>query len=358
MNSSASPSLFSLCLGRLNHLLYKAGKLFIRAEVKGGWEVLPRRILFFFFFFPRARLRSAKNKQVRAFVQRCNLHINYPAELISTSAYPRYLSTHTCCTLSSHWSKKKKQRIDRNTGRQNPGVGGGKSLRSKFPFLLTVYGDYRVCCSHSRHANGATQLCKPYTHMTEISMFVLNKSYFCICVCIVRWMISLNLRYTVCTRQTALGNVIIVWQMANYMRTTMHQRLWEPLILLLLVEEVLINTWNIIINWPKTIIYLDFIPSPSWLLLNIIIRVFLYTYHAADLYCYINTACRQSGNLSQLSNNCTSLKGTSCMCLKWTVGDDLSGRNGVHSYKTNHLNGRIKGCTCKHGGGCCFEPSC
>lgn len=98
MNSSATSSLFSLCLGRLNHLLYKPGKLFIRAEVKGRWEVLQERA----FFSPLLLLRSAKNKQVGAFVQRCNLHINYPAELISTSAYPRYLSTHTCSTLSSH----------------------------------------------------------------------------------------------------------------------------------------------------------------------------------------------------------------------------------------------------------------
>lgn len=36
MNSSATRSLFSLRLGRLNRLLYKPGKLFIRAEVKGG----------------------------------------------------------------------------------------------------------------------------------------------------------------------------------------------------------------------------------------------------------------------------------------------------------------------------------
>lgn len=84
-----NPSLFSLRLGRRNHLLYKPGKLFIRAEVKGEAQEEEEE-----------EGRSAKNKQVRAFVQRCNLHINYPAELISTSAYPRYL--HTCSTLSSH----------------------------------------------------------------------------------------------------------------------------------------------------------------------------------------------------------------------------------------------------------------
>lgn len=34
--------------------------------------------------------------------------------------------------------KKKKERIDRNTGRQNPGVGGvgGEALDQKFPFYL------------------------------------------------------------------------------------------------------------------------------------------------------------------------------------------------------------------------------
>lgn len=150
MNSGATPPLFSLCLGRLNHLLYKPGKLFIRAEVKGdgggvgGW-LGGDFLSFFSCLFLARRPRSAKNKQVGAFVQQCNLHINYPAELISTSAYPRYLSTHTCLPLSSHWSKKKKkQGIDRNTGRQNPRVGGGKSLRSKFPFYLQYTTSVRV----------------------------------------------------------------------------------------------------------------------------------------------------------------------------------------------------------------------
>lgn len=101
MNSGATRSLFSLSLGRLNHLLYKPGKLFISGEVKVGGGRCRGRGGFFFPFLVR-RLRSAKNKQVGAFVQRCNLHINYPAELISTSAYPRYLSAHTCSTLSSH----------------------------------------------------------------------------------------------------------------------------------------------------------------------------------------------------------------------------------------------------------------
>lgn len=103
MNSGATRSLFSLSLGRLNHLLYKPGKLFISGEVKvGGGRCCGRGAFFFFSLFLARRLRSAKNKQVGAFVQRCNLHINYPAELISTSAYPRYLSAHTCSTLSSH----------------------------------------------------------------------------------------------------------------------------------------------------------------------------------------------------------------------------------------------------------------
>lgn len=67
---------------------------------KGGKGGAAEKVGFFFsLFFPG---RSVKNKQVGAFVQRCNLHINYPAELISTSVYPRYLSAHTCSSLSSH----------------------------------------------------------------------------------------------------------------------------------------------------------------------------------------------------------------------------------------------------------------
>lgn len=163
MNSSATRSLFSLCLGRLNHLLYKPGKLFIRAEVKGGWEVLPRRI-FFFLLPPLAKgLRSAKNKQVRAFVQRCNLHINYPAELISTSAYPRYLSTHTCSTLSSHWSKKGED-WQKHGEAEPKGRWGGEALDQNFLFTYSIWRPRSVwmcvcvpvCCSHSRHANGVT----------------------------------------------------------------------------------------------------------------------------------------------------------------------------------------------------------
>lgn len=37
--------------------------------------------------------------------------------------------------------KKRKERTDRNTERQNPGVGTGGSLRSKISFLLTGNGD-------------------------------------------------------------------------------------------------------------------------------------------------------------------------------------------------------------------------
>lgn len=53
MNSSATRSLFSPCLGRLNHLLYKPGKLFIRAEVKGGggWGGAAAEEDWGFFFF-------------------------------------------------------------------------------------------------------------------------------------------------------------------------------------------------------------------------------------------------------------------------------------------------------------------
>lgn len=93
-----------------------------------------------FFFSPLLlvqRLRSAKNKQVRAFVQRCNLHINYPAELISTSAYPRYLSTHTCSTLSSHWSKKG---VDwQKHGEAEPkGRWGKEALDQNFLFTYSI----------------------------------------------------------------------------------------------------------------------------------------------------------------------------------------------------------------------------
>lgn len=132
---AATPSLFYPRVGSLNRLLYKPGKLFIRAELKRGREVRWRS----FFFSSRWRwlLRSAKNKQVGAFVQRSNLHINYPGELISTSAYPRYLRSLARSARARRFQGLiKNRRADREKQAE---PRGRARLRSKFPFLHALY---------------------------------------------------------------------------------------------------------------------------------------------------------------------------------------------------------------------------
>ena len=48
----------------------------------------------------------------------CNLHINYPAVLITTFPYPRYLSIHTYSLFHASDQKKKKKKKEGGGGEE------------------------------------------------------------------------------------------------------------------------------------------------------------------------------------------------------------------------------------------------